>query len=171
MKKILKSLALLFIFEIAYAGDEICISGISGIYSIKSPGYSAIINHKASNKQVMHIRFKNNNRYGYAMFFDSGNGDIKILRGNLSNNSCDEGNVYINGLTEEYEYQITKKCPSKERRTGFNVRYLPLNYQTNSQEAVQLLRLHRKINLNMNDYLAAEISNKPLNDYPIRRLK
>ena len=155
----------------AYAGDDICVSGISGIYSVETPDYSVIINHKASNKQIMHVRFNDNKPYEYAMFFDNGGGDIKILRGNLSQNACDEGNVYINGLTEEYEYEITRKCPSKERRTNFNVKSLPLNYITNQSEATELLRLHRQINLSMNNYLQAEIEKQPLEQFPIRRIK
>ncbi|MCW8930752.1 MAG: hypothetical protein OQL19_10985 [Gammaproteobacteria bacterium] len=171
MKNFLIGILLFFIFGIANAGDEICITGISGLYSVKTPSYSAIINHQPSNKHVMHIRFNNNNAYEYAMFFDNGNGDVKILRGNLSHNACDQGNVYINGLTDEYEYEITKKCPSKERKTGFNVRNLPLNYASNQTEASQLLKLHREINLNIDEYLKAEVMQQSLNEFNIRRLR
>ena len=173
MKRLLIGILVIITLGIgsAKAGTDICITGISGLYSLTTPNYSAIINHQSSNKQVMHIRFEHNNAYEYAMFFDDGNGDVKILRGNLSSNTCDQGNVYINGLTEEYEYEITKKCPSKERRTGFNVRSLPLSYTSNQNEASQLLKLHREINLNVDEYLKAEVLQQPLNDLNIRRLR
>ena len=171
MKNVLIGLILVLIYASTYAGDEICVDGIAGIYSVKTPDYSAIINHRASSRQVVHVRFNDNRNYNYAMFFDNGSGDIKILRGNLARNSCDQGNVYINGMTEEYEYEITKRCPPRERRSGFNVRNLPLNMVTNQNEAAHLLRLHRQINLNMSNYLAAEIQKQSLSQYNIKRLK